>query len=405
MRMRFGCAIMMLAVLSAGVRVWAEGDVVPPASQPASTNAETAKAYAELNEQLRQAKAASDGLPLFEKFLSTYPHGPLADTARREQGLWKERSDKNQVRWGAGWLGKDEADKKSAEADKLIGEADSADKPEIAIRLLTKAAAVHPYRSDIPFKKFQLLLKTNEKDAMSALMPVSKLDPNNASVMNNLGVLAARQRQWGEATRYLLVALNKSLDTDVLWDNLDQICAMASEYGGSAGAAVAASADSQMRLLIAKVRKGGQHAGETRWGNSWITEADYATKKKDATAAASAAGKAAREVRELKGRRAALEHEKESLEKRYSTTSGLQRPQTITDKISRITKNLQDLDTAIDKARKAVEAAGDKDEGPSHSGKLALLGLDGSEMDSLDPKPAGGEHDSKDKDKDAPFGK
>ncbi|MDD4892266.1 MAG: tetratricopeptide repeat protein [Phycisphaerae bacterium] len=367
------------AVLTLGSIALAAGDT--PASQP-DNKAAAGQAYTELTEQLRTTQSPADGVALLEKFIATYPDAPMIEGARKATAEWKERADKGQVRWGTGWLGKEEVDKKNATAEQALNNANAAAEIEKQMKFLSDAATANPYRADIPFKRFQILLKANkEKDSLGALGKAMSLDPNNASVMNDLGVLHARQKQWGEAVQMLLKAAGKSPETDVIWDNFDQVCAMAQECGG--GGAVS-SADMQMRGLVAKIHKAGKHAGETRWGNSWVTEADYATKKKEATAAAGKNSVAANNLKGLQSRQENLRRQREDLDKRYG--AGIQRPQSVINNLAQIEKTIKDLDTAIEKAKKEADTGASAE--PTHSGKLILLSMDGTELESLEPKPA-----------------
>lgn len=378
-------------VLLAAVTAWsnavrAEGDA--PASQPDSA---AAKAYAEMMEQLKATQAPADGLALLEKFIASYPASPSIEAAKREQGLWKERVDKAQVRWGPGWVSKDEADKKNAKAEEALNKANAETETDKAMKFLNEASQANPYRADIAFKKFEALLKANkEKDAVGALGKALSLDASNASLMNNIGVLQARQKQWGESTQTLLKAMGKSPDTDVLWDNFDQVCAMAQEFGGTS---VANGADTQMRGLVAKIHKAGKHAGETRWGNSWVTDADYATKKKEADVAGRNSQAAVAKARSLGNQLKALQQRRDALR--------TQNPNA-TKQLADFEKQIRDLDPLVEKAKKDAEGADDA--GPTHAGKLVLLNMDGTELQSLEPKPAeeGGPRNPREDDKPKP---
>ena len=253
----------------------------PAASQPAA-KVNAAEDYKQLTDQLSQTANPADGVPLLEKFIADHAGNPMAEVAGRELALWKMRVEKGLVRFGpTGWLPKAEVDKKNEAADKLVTRASGEDKPEVALKTLTEAAAASPFRADIQFKKFEVLMKatpSREKDANGPLAVITgKIDPNNVAAINNLGVLAARQKQWQVAFDLLLKAAGKSPDTDVLWDNFDQAFAMAQASGVTMTALIAA--DSQMRGVVGKIHKAGKRVGDTRWGNSWIPEKDFETYK------------------------------------------------------------------------------------------------------------------------------
>jgi len=373
---------------------FAEGDEPAKPETPAEkpvAKPTAAEEYKQLLDQLAGITSPADGLPLLEAFISSHQGVPQAEMAQKELAMWKDRADKNLVRFGQTWRPKDEVDKLNAKVEEMLTAAASEEKTDKAIKLLTDAAKINPYRTDIPFKKFQAFLKDKrEKEAAGALAGVLKIDPNNVAAMNNIGVLDARQKQWQQAFDMLLRAAGKSPDTNAIWDNFDAATVMAEENGG---ASLVQAADSAMRGLVAKIHKAGKHPNETRWGNSWISEEDYAKYAKENRQSGSKLVGIKSRIRSLKASKSKLERERKVLADKDEKTS------TDTAQIKQLDKKIE----AIDKQLSELEDQAEKSKGnePSHADKLVLLALDGSELESLEAVPA----DAKDEPKDGEKGK
>lgn len=256
-------------------------DTPPPASQPdplVSGPIDPA-VLAKLNETRQAtAKAATgaEGLAAWDAFLAICKTGSLADRARQEQVIWKDRADKNLVRFGPNqWLAKDQVDARVAKANELVTQAEAAADDNEAGRLFDQAIASNPYLIDIPLKKAAHFHKAHNLPKYSvALADVLKVDPNNVMARNNLGVNYAVQRQWAMAIGQLARAAANSLDDETSLNNLDQVAALIAD-DDDAPDSLEAEADRAIRSVVEKLHAAKQHVGETRWGTKWISDKEY----------------------------------------------------------------------------------------------------------------------------------
>ena len=381
-----------LAVVGLAGPIWAEGDAPAPTapaatSQPApadpAANKAAADEYKQLTEQLNQTANAADGVPLLEKFVADHPGTSSAEQAKAELAKWKDLAAKGMARFGPGWIPKDDLDKKNAKVSELITRADSeADEKNggvaKAAKTLTEAATVNPYRADIPFKKFEMLLKNNmEAEAGAPLGAIKKIQPNSAPVINDMGVLSARQKQWQSAFDLLLLAASKAPDINAIWDNFDQAVAMAKESG--VPDATLNEVDGKLRQMIARIHKAGTHASETRWGNSWISEKDYAAYTKENQAAVNAGARMNAESTRLNNEILFCQNKQKVIQghsTKYATDDADMKALD-----GRINADKADLDKLKRDSEKATLP-----HDPSHAGKLVLLGLDNNELQTLDGK-------------------
>jgi hypothetical protein len=371
--------------------ILADGDV-PAASQPAAAaaaanpaaNKAAADDYKQLTDQLLQTQIATDGVGLLEKFVADHPGTLATEQARTELTRWKDWAAKGMARFGSAWLPKEEVDKKNDKVVKLLAQADSeaSEKDKGVAKALatyTEAASVNPYRADIHFKKFELLLKNNrEREAGAPLGAIKKILPNSAAVMNNLGVISARQKQWQNAFDLLIQAASKSPDLNAIWDNFDQAVAMGKESGVPDSALN--DADGKMRQMVAKVHKAGQHGGETRWGNGWISEKDYDSYNKENLAAKRAGAGINARYSQLNNDILLCQNKKKVIQAhttKYATDD---------NDMKALDARINADQAEVDKLKKEAEKAGTVPHEPSHAGKLVLLALDNNELQTLEGK-------------------
>jgi hypothetical protein len=105
-----------------------------------------------------------------------------------------------------------------------------------------------------------------------ALGEVVAIDSFHVPARNNLGVLAAGQEKWDTAIRNLSIAAFHG-GSDTLFDNLDQAIAMAEADGYSSIRTDAAR--NRIQEMVRKLHERGQHTGQTRWGNQWVSIEQY----------------------------------------------------------------------------------------------------------------------------------
>ena len=391
----------------------AAGSTTPAATSPTSqpTGTETASPtlptnidpatrakYVEAMKNADKAASGADGLAIWTQFLADVPTGPLADQAKTQQSLWKGRADKNQVRFGPGWLEKDKVDAKSAKADEFVGKADSAKDANEAADLLTKAAAENPYRVDIPFKKAMLFHKAGNLPKFGKALGevVAKdLDPNNVVARNDLGVISALNKDWGGAVANLLKA-SVYADTDIPLDNLDQAIALAEADGLSADKI--AAFDQQVRAAVEKLHRAKKHEGEQRWGNTWIKQDQYDKYTKENTdidkqiARDQQLGESDQRryvaaQRDIAAYNSYIAANTTSVPGIAGTTSTVMTPPPaqLTTAYTNAQTNMPALKADAAKLQKDIDALKAKKNVPAHADKLVLLNPEGGELES---KPA-----------------
>jgi len=237
--------------------------------------------YTEALKAVEKAVTGAEGLAILDAFLKDCPTGPLAEQVRARMTLWKERADKNLVKFGpTQWLPKEQVDARRTKAEELLGKAEADAKTDDAAKLYDQASEQDPFRADIPMKLATRYYKDkNQAKYGMALGKVVKIDPNNVCARNNMGVIQATQKQWAAAMANIAKAATL-VDNDKILDNLDQVAAMAAEDTGSTGQS---GADSQaiIQAVVAHIHNEKKHVGENRWGNAWVKEADYQKNLKD----------------------------------------------------------------------------------------------------------------------------
>ncbi|MCG3179583.1 MAG: hypothetical protein BIFFINMI_01921 [Phycisphaerae bacterium] len=370
---------------------------------------EAQQAFATAMDESGKVQTGAEGLAIWEKFLGDYGTTSLAQAAVAQKDIWKARADANLARFGPGWMVQSEVAKRTAEADRLKGDAASAADPEAAAKLLDEAGKAHPYRADIPFEKFKVWLKAQkEPQAMAALAEVIKADPDNAAARNNIGVLSAKDKQWSPAIANLMKA--SVADQDVIFDNLDQALAMAEadRYTGTT------SAVGQLRALVGQLQRAGKHQGQQRWGNSWVSQADYDSYMKDNQDVDRKQGVVKshmrileKKYREAQNRREQAQRKVDMYKNLSSSGSSPARQQAEKD-LKAVDSDIKALQGEAEKLKAEQQNNESSRRTPPHAGQLVLLDVDGSttlstvEVSDGESKEGGGIFGNDDKPKEEP---
>ncbi len=334
--------------------------------------------FTEAKEQSARAATGAEGLALWDAFLADHPDSPLTEAANRERAVWKQRADDKLARFGGQWLDIDDVAKRSARADELLQSAESADTIEAKEKLLAEAGRAHPFRVDIPWRRFELMYEANRlREANLALGDVLKADPENVPARNNLGVLAAVQKQWPAAIAQLCKAAGG--DNDVAFDNLDETI----ERARADGYAGAASADAQVQGVVSKLHRRGKHVGEGRWGNAWVADADQQARRKEAAELDRKARQLDGKMRQLsgmhRGAKRDLDRANEQVE-RYSKQKNSSQLKSAQAKAKQAQADVDKIEDAAKKLKAEADELDGQRPKASHAGRLVLLKLDGSEL-------------------------
>lgn len=401
---------------------------------PAGVDPKQREKFAEMRKGMETVATGAEGAALLDAFIKAFPTGSLSDLARKDLVLWKDRADKNLVRWGSGWSPKDQVDAHVAKADELVGKADAAGAPEEAAKLLLEAGREHPFRADIPFKRALSWHKANKpREATQAFADTVKADANHVAGRNNLGVMMAQQAMWDLAIANLVRAAGQT-ESDVVLDNLDQVIAMA-DAAGAADATVA-SYQSQVQQVVRRLQAAGKRSGENRWGASWISQADYDKYMKENAEVERGVTKDRTTLANLKERYSACNkaikdydnYVKTHTETSPSTTTpprtirlpcggcGYPAPdgmfdesadaqpmatydptvaQKLANAASKARTEQAEIERKVAKLKENIRSADSRKNKPTHSDKLVLINADCSELETLTPNGPKGK-DSKD---------
>lgn len=242
------------------------------AAQPQVTESAARTRFVETVRAAGLVETGAQGLAMWDEFIKEFPIGPTFELAAKQRAEWKERADRNLVRFGPAWITKDELDAKLAKVEALLKQAQEALTPDAAVRLFDRAAMEHPHLLSIPIKKATLLHKAGRmREYGQALGQMLRIDPNNPAARNNLGVLMAQDRQWSTAMTNIGQAAAQT-ENDKFLDNMDAVWAMAEAHGASNLALD--QMEAVIQRTVAQLHKSGKHLGQVRWGNQWISEQD-----------------------------------------------------------------------------------------------------------------------------------
>ncbi|MCG3181146.1 MAG: hypothetical protein BIFFINMI_03520 [Phycisphaerae bacterium] len=376
-----------------------------PASRPdddpvAASDPQAQARFAETSRQADRVKTASEGLALWKVFLKEHAEGPLADLARQQADLWQQRVDQDLVRFGPDWLPAAEVAQRSAKADKLLAESDAAADLAAAVRLLDDAAAAHPYRVDIPFRKSKRYYDAKRELEMGrALGDAVKIDADHVPSRNNIAIVAATQKKWDIALSNLArAAANLPGDgCDVVLDNIDQVLLMVAEAGFSGLGATEATR--QRDLLVDRLHEAGQHVGQVRWGAQWMPEATCQKYVKDNQELDRKLADNRNQMAQYKKDYDKLSREKTTLERDLeglgaggidlTRTNGTDPAANARDaqrvvvymeqkrKLDKVEKQIKDIETNAKKLKADSEKLAGTRHVPTWPGKLVLLTVDG----------------------------
>jgi tetratricopeptide (TPR) repeat protein len=209
----------------------------------------------------------------YDKFLEQNTDSSVAEDARQDLAVWRQRLDQGLVRVGAQWV-------TSAQRDHLR---EVAQVPAIASRDLIRAnklkeaqASITAALADDPQSAFALYLQgviycrqeqfTLAKKAFEA---ANESQPNDAPTLNNLGVISWRQKSYVAALNYFDQAmLAKPLQKQILDNIVEALHAVPAE---SRQAPVTLRTAKDFQEQDAQLQQLAARDGQLRWGSGWVT--------------------------------------------------------------------------------------------------------------------------------------
>ncbi len=376
------------------------GAAAPAAGDPGRLDPAHRQKFALTRAEADKLDDGPAGLAVWDAYLAENPPGVLGELARKEQAVWKERADKDLVRFGPQWLPRNQVAERLAKADELVGKAEGASDVDEAAKLFDEAAKAHPYRIDIPMKKAMTFYRAKKMVEYGvALGQVVKLDGNHPAARNNLGVLAAQQKQWATAIVHLSKA-GAVCDNDTVLDNLDQAIAMAADSGA---ASAATSDDRSLRQVVDVWHAAGRRVGEARWGNTWVSEDQYKTYVKEnaeidrkiAVNNTQIGRLRHRYNNAMKVKQLAKEARDNAAAGRYGNR-GSDYYERLAEEDKKADAELKEITDEVTARRADSDALAAKRNIPPHASRLVLLDTDGvGQLDTVSVQTTGGETGAK----------
>ncbi len=336
-----------------------------------------------------RALTAAEGAAIWKQFLAEHASGRPADLARERLAVWQDRVDRDLVRFGPTWLARGEADRRNARADELLAQAEAQKDLEDAGKLYDEAAAAQPFRADIPFAKARRLIRAKKyPEACTALEQARTVQPDHVAALNNLGVLAAAQKNWPVA--FLQLGRAAGADNPAALDNLAEAMFLAWEAGSPRQAL--AAVERKVEQIVAELHRGGKHVGQARWGSAWIEQARYEQIRKDnAVVDAQLAERQARfalaEKKQSEADAALLSLQRDFL-RRFGRRGAGPAGRDVRGQFAAADDQARQARQEADKLRKEIDELRAKRTNAPHPGRLILIDLDArTELASLSAPP------------------
>ncbi|MDD4891242.1 MAG: hypothetical protein PHU85_15080 [Phycisphaerae bacterium] len=274
----------------------------PPAAAKGDDRAR--KEYIAVADKVKTITEPKFVADVWQAYIKEFGNDPMCDLARKELVIWQERAAKDLVLFGPKWLPRADVGGRITKAKELLAKADGEADTKAALILYRQAAEQNPYLIDIPAHKAKRFQDDSDRRNYGlALGDVLTLDPNNVMALNNLGVSAGLDKNWGPAFLNLSKAALAS-GNDLILANMLQV-AYLREYGEEATctiiregwhdqwdfehytaaqwkeivrtgmATLTAQEDATLRQMVDKLHAQKKHADEEYWGGKWIPAKDY----------------------------------------------------------------------------------------------------------------------------------
>lgn len=213
-------------------------------------------------------------LERYDRFIDQNTNTPVADEARTDRAMWKDRLDQGMVKVGTKWVTPAERDTIYARAALSADEARQLLKGgrlRDAETSLNKALIEDPTNVTAMYLRGVLAYRTDRLPvARQSFDAVNVSVPDHAPTLNNLGVVAWRQNQHAGALNFYDQAMQTApLDKDVLNNVAEALNALPDNVRtGTVAQRVArrfTEQDTQLQQDLAT-------QGWYRWGATWVTQ-------------------------------------------------------------------------------------------------------------------------------------
>jgi tetratricopeptide (TPR) repeat protein len=193
--------------------------------------------------------------------------------ARKDLAIWQERADKGLVKVANQWVTPSEraqmheqAIEQASVARRLLRQGKI---PE-AGKMIDLALTNDPQSAAALYLRGLYQYSTGKvAPARATFEQVNHIVPNNAAVLNNLAVIAARQNQPSVALGYYDQAMNASPENRDVLDNVAE--ALYTLPDSARGSAIAQRVASKFARQDAKLASAMESKGLHRWGATWVS--------------------------------------------------------------------------------------------------------------------------------------
>jgi len=209
----------------------------------------------------------------YQKFIDNPVNATVRDDAAKDLSTWQDRLDRGLVKFGGQWVTpqeraqiRTESDQKTLQARDLLAHGQS----HAAEPLLADAVQADPTNvSALYLDGLRLGQQDHIADARKRFEAIVVLLPDNAPALNNLAVLAWKQKLYTPtAGLYNRAMLAAPLAKDILNNVAELLAAMPENEKNSPTAKrtadLFATQDAQLQQMMAQ-------AGWYRWGATWVT--------------------------------------------------------------------------------------------------------------------------------------
>ncbi len=274
-----------------------------------------------------ECQAGPEGVRLWQGFIEKHPECGLTSIARKKLAEWQDRTEKDLVRFGANWLPSKDVSERREKAQSLFRKANGIGDMISADSVYQEAIDANPYMPEIHLRRAERWYKEGDRRKYGqALGGMVQFNDCHTVARNNLGVLAAENKQWDQAVRNFCKAAMGSQGDPTVMANLNQALFMQiyatfniapivqegyapihvtnhpycrhsvtsnyyylynnpyadkgdwQRYVTIAIASTRVATNSQLDHVVRQLNAAGHYKGQHPWGKQWVSEAEFKKK-------------------------------------------------------------------------------------------------------------------------------